>query len=250
MPYGGEMKGYGEETYGERIADIYDDLYEGILDTESTVEYLAKLAGNGPVLELAVGTGRVALPLAERGIEVHGIDSSEAMVQRLRAKPGGDSIQVTMGDFAQVGVKGRYSLIFVVFNTLFALASQDQQVRCFQNVAQHLEDEGYFVVEVFVPDMSRFERGQRVSADRVEVDRVVLETTLHDPVGQRATSQQMIIGESGIRLVPVHIRYAYPSELDLMARLAGLRLKERFAGWQGEYFTAESVRHVSVYEKP
>jgi SAM-dependent methyltransferase len=249
MPHGGEMKGYDEETYGQRIADIYDDLYEGMLDTESTVEFVAKLAGDGPVLELAVGTGRVALPLAERGIEVHGIDSSEAMVERLRAKPGGDRIQVTMGDFAQVGVKGRYPLIFVVFNTLFALASQDEQVRCFQNVAEHLEDEGCFVVEVFVPDMSRFDRGQRVSADRVEVDRVVLETTLHDPVGQRATSQHVIISDGKIRLVPVHIRYAWPSEIDLMARVAGLRLKERWAGWQGEFFTAESVRHVSVYEK-
>jgi SAM-dependent methyltransferase len=250
MPFAGEMKGYGAETYGERIADIYDELYEEMLDTESTVEFLAKLAGKGPVLELAVGTGRVALPLTERDIEVHGIDSSEAMVERLRAKPGGDRIRVTMGDFAEVGVEGRYPLIFVVFNTLFALTSQEDQVRCFQNVAEHLEDGGCFVIEVFVPDIARFDRGQRVSADRVEVDRVVLETSLHDPVGQRVTSQHVVIGDRETRLVPVHIRYAWPSELDLMARLAGLRLKERWAGWQGEYFTAESVRHVSVYEKP
>jgi SAM-dependent methyltransferase len=249
MPYPGDMKGYDATTYGDRIADIYDELYEGMLDTESTVEFLAELAGKGPVLELAVGTGRVALPLAERGIEVHGIDSSDSMVERLRAKEGGDRIQVTMGDFAEVGVDGRFTLIYVVFNTLFALTSQEEQVRCFRNAAEHLEEEGHFVVEVFVPDLSRFDRGQRVSADRVEVDRVVLEASLHDPVGQRVVSQHVVMSESSTRIVPVHIRYAWPSELDLMARLAGLRLKNRWGGWRREYFTAESARHVSVYEK-
>ena len=249
MPYPGEMKGFDATTYGDRIADIYDELYEGMLDTDSTVELLAELAGKGPVLELAVGTGRVAIPLAERGIEVHGIDSSESMVERLRAKEGGDRISVTMADFAEVGVDGRFSLIFVVFNTLFALTSQEEQVRCFRNVAEHLEDDGSFVVEVFVPDVARFDHGQRVSADRVEVDRVVLEASLHDPVGQRVVSQHVVIGETGNRLVPVHIRYAWPSELDLMARLAGLRLKDRWGGWRRESFPAESTRHVSVYEK-
>ena len=249
MPYPGEMKGYDATTYGDRIADIYDEHYEGMLDTESTVELLAQLAGKGPVLELAIGTGRVALPLAERGIEVHGIDASESMIERLRAKEGGDRITVTMGDFADVGVEGRFSLVYVVFNSLFALTSQDEQVRCFRNVAEHLEDDGHFVVEVFVPDVTRFDQGQRVSVDRVDVDRVVLETSLHDPVGQRVVTQIIMIGESGNRMVPVHIRYAWPSELDLMARLAGLRLKNRWSGWRREYFTAESVRHVSVYEK-
>jgi SAM-dependent methyltransferase len=249
MPYPGDMKGYDATTYGDRIADIYDELYEGMLDTESTVEFLADLAGKGPVLELAVGTGRVALPLAERGIEVHGIDSSESMVERLRAKEGADRVSVTMGDFAEVGVDGAFTLIFVVFNTLFALTSQEEQIRCFRNAAEHLETDGHFVVEVFVPDLARFDRGQRLSADRVEVDRVVLEASLHDPVGQRVVSQHVVIGESGNRMVPVHIRYAWPAELDLMARLAGLRLKERWGGWRREYFTADSVRHVSVYQK-
>ncbi|HEV8682762.1 MAG TPA: class I SAM-dependent methyltransferase [Actinomycetota bacterium] len=249
MPYPGEMKGYDAATYGERVADIYDELYEGMLDTESTVEFLADLAGNGPVLELAIGTGRVALPLVTRGIEVHGIDASESMVNALRAKEGGERIPVTMGDFAEVGVEGRFSLIFVVFNTLFALTSQEEQVRCFRNVAEHLEEGGRFVVEVFVPNLARFDRGQRVAADRVEVDRVVLEASLHDPVGQRVVSQHVVIDESGNRMVPVHIRYAWPSELDLMARLAGLNLKDRWGGWRGEFFTADSVRHISVYEK-
>jgi SAM-dependent methyltransferase len=249
MPYPGEMKGYDAATYGERVADIYDELYEGMLDTESTVEFLADLAGNGPVLELAIGTGRVALPLVTRGIEVHGIDASESMVNALRAKEGGERIPVTMGDFADVGVEGRFSLIFVVFNTLFALTSQEEQVRCFRNVAEHLEEGGRFVVEVFVPNLARFDRGQRVAADRVEVDRVVLEASLHDPVGQRVVSQHVVIDESGNRMVPVHIRYAWPSELDLMARLVGLNLKDRWGGWRGEFFTADSVRHISVYEK-
>jgi hypothetical protein len=154
-----------------------------------------------------------------------------------------------MGDFAEVGVEGRFSLIFVVFNTLFALTSQEEQVRCFRGVAEHLEEGGRFVVEVFVPDLARFDRGQRVSADRVEVDRVVLEASLHDPVGQRVVSQHVVIDETGNRMVPVHIRYAWPSELDLMARLAGLNLKDRWGGWRGEFFTADSVRHISVYEK-
>ena len=249
MPYPGEMKGYDTTTYGERIADIYDELYEGMLDTGSTVEFLAKLAGNGPVLELAIGTGRVAVPLSARGVEVHGIDASESMVKALRAKEGGDRIHVTMGDFAEVGVEGRYPLIFVVFNTLFALTSQEDQLRCFRNVAEHLEDGGHFVVEVFVPDVARFDRGQRVSADRVEVDRVVMEVSLHDPVGQRIVSQHVVITESGNRMVPVHVRYAWPSELDLMGRLADLSLTDRWGGWRGEFFTADSVRHISVYEK-
>jgi SAM-dependent methyltransferase len=249
MPDPGEMNDYDATTYGERIADIYDQLYEGMLDTDSTVEFLADLAGKGPVLELAVGTGRVALPLVERGIEVHGIDASESMVKGLRQKEGGDRIPVTMGDFAEVEVEGTFTLIFVVFNTLFALTSQEDQLRCFRNVAEHLEDGGRFVIEVFVPDLARFDRGQRVSADRVEVDRVVLEASLHDPVGQRIVSQHVVISESGNRMVPVHIRYAWPSELDLMARLAGLNLKDRWGGWRGEFFTADSVRHISVYEK-
>src|SRR6266540_871990 len=132
------MEDYGPETYGDRNADVYDTLYSG-LDTDGAVETLAELAGSGPVLELAIGTGRLALPLAERGLEVHGIDASEAMVAKLREKPGGDAIPVTMGDFADVGVEGEYSLVFIGFNTFFALPSQEAQLRCFENVAAHLD---------------------------------------------------------------------------------------------------------------
>src|SRR6185312_16277880 len=140
------MEEYGPATYGDRIADVYDAFHsETGLDTEAAVDVLAELAGDGPVLELAIGTGRIAIPLAARGIEVHGIDASEQMVAKLREKPGGDRIPVTIGDFADVGVEGRYSLIFVVFNTLFGLQSQDAQLRCFTNAAEHLTDEGLFL---------------------------------------------------------------------------------------------------------
>lgn len=245
----GGLEGYDAATYGDRIADVYDEVHEGLLDTESCVDFLAGLAGNGPVLELAVGTGRVAIPLADHGIEVHGVEISEAMVARMRGKPGGDRVAVTLGDFADVPVDGRYPLVFVVFNTLFALTSQEDQVRCFRNVADHLTDDGVFVVECFVPDLGRFDRGQRVAAERVELDRVILEVSTHDPVGQRTVSHHVFVTEEGVRMYPVHVRYAWPAELDLMARLAGLHLRERWGGWRREHFTAESVRHVSVYAR-
>jgi SAM-dependent methyltransferase len=240
------MEGYGPETYGDRIADVYDGLYQG-LDTEAAVEALAELAGAGPVLELAIGTGRLALPLAERGLEVHGIDASEAMVAKLREKPGGDTIPVTMGDFADVGVDGEYSLVFVAFNTLFGLLTQADQLRCFANVAPRLADGGVFVIEVFFPDLARFDRNQRTQTNTLEPDRVFLDASRHDPVEQRVDSQHVVITEEGTKLYPVSIRYAFPGELDLMARLAGLELQNRWGGWRREPFTADSPRHVSVY---
>jgi SAM-dependent methyltransferase len=241
------VEGYDARTYGDRVAARYDELYAD-LDPTDAVETLARLAaGRGPVLELAIGTGRIALPLAERGVEVHGVDVSEPMVERLRAKPGGDRIPVTIGDFADVPVEGRYPLVFVAFNTFFGLTTQDEQVRCFANVAAHLTDDGVFVLEGFVPDLARFDRNQRVSAIKVELDEVQLETTRYDPVAQRSTSQHVFVGPGGIELIPVVIRFAWPAELDLMARLAGLRLHERWGGWDGRPFTAESERHVSVY---
>ncbi len=199
------------------------------------------------MLELAIGTGRLALPLAERGLEVHGIDASERMVAKLREKPGGDRIPVTMGDFADVGVEGRYALIFIGFNTFFALQSQDEQVRCFANVAAHLDDGGVFVVEGFVPDLARFDRGQRTNTTGVEARRLLIDASQHDPVEQRVVSQHVVITEEETKLYPVSIRYAFPSELDLMARLAGLELQNRWGGWRREPFTGDSPRHVSVY---
>lgn len=244
------MTEYEPSTYGDRIADLYDDLHAWHLDTEAAVDWLAAAAGEGPVLELGVGTGRIAIPLAERGLEVDGIDASDAMVARMREKPGGDRVNVTVGDFAEAAAPGGpYALAFVAFNTLFALPDQETQVRCFVNVAARLREDGIFVVEAFVPDPTRFDRGQRVDVTRVETERVVLDVSLHDPVGQRTVAQHVIIEGGKVRQVPVRVRYAWPAEMDLMARLAGLRLRSRQGGWREEPFTAESPRHISVYER-
>jgi SAM-dependent methyltransferase len=242
-------RAYQASTYGDRIADIYDDWPRLPQNTERAVEALASLAGDGPILELGIGTGRLALPLVRRGCRVQGIDSSRAMLDKLRAKPDGARIPVTLGDFADMAIEGRFALIFVAFNTFFALRSQEDQLRCFTGVAQHLTDEGVFVIEAFVPDLGRFDRGQRVAAFEIGTDALYLEASVHDPVGQRVRTQQVMIGERGIRLYPVEIRYAWPSELDLMARLAGLRLRERWAGWERQPFDASTFTHVSVYEQ-
>jgi SAM-dependent methyltransferase len=241
------MEGYSPATYGDRIADVYDALYEQALDTHGAVETLAELAGGGRVLELAIGTGRLALPLAQRGLEVHGVDASERMVEKLRAKPGGDGIAVTMGDFADVPVEGSYGLIFIAFNTLFALLTQEAQLRCFANAARHLTDDGLFVIEAFFPDLARFDRDQRAQATWVDPHRVMLDASRHNPVEQRVDSQHIVITEDETKLYPVSIRYAFPSELDLMARLAGLELRDRWGNWQRDPFTGETGRHVSVY---
>jgi SAM-dependent methyltransferase len=219
------------------------------LDTDAAVAFLSELAGAGPVLELAVGTGRIALPLADRGLDVHGIDASEGMVARLRSKPGGERIRIVIGDFADVAIEDRYALVYIVFNTLFALQTQEAQVRCFRNVAAHLADDGVFVVDAFVPDLTRFQRDQRVEAERVGLNHAWIGLARHYPVEQRVESQHVVLTEERLQFYPVQIRYAYPSELDLMARLAGLRLRDRFGGWRHEPFTAASGMHVSVYER-
>jgi SAM-dependent methyltransferase len=239
---------YDAASYGDKIAEVYDEWYSE-LDTSGAIDLLAELAGSGPLLELGIGTGRLALPLSERGIDVHGIDASEAMVAKLRGKPGGDRIPVTIGDFADLEVDGRFSLIFVAFSTLFSLSSQEEQVRCFRNVARHLTDEGLFVLEAFVPDIARFDRGQRVNASKVKNEEVMLETSRHDPTQQRVDAHHVVLSEAGIKMYPVKIRYAYPPELDLMAQLADLRLRERWGSWRREPFTASSIWHVSIYER-
>jgi SAM-dependent methyltransferase len=243
------MENYGSATYGDAIADVYDQGLDLPSDTEEAVAFLAAKARGGRVLELGIGTGRIALPLAARGLEVHGIDASERMVERLRAKPGGADIPVTIADFAEVGVPGSFALVLVVFNTFFALLSQEDQVRCFAGVAARLAPGGAFVIEAFVPDPGRFDNGQRVETRRVGVDEVFLEASMHDPVQQRVRAQHVILDQRGARFYPVRLRYAWPAELDLMARLAGLALTERYSGWRGEPFTATSARHVSVYRR-
>lgn len=243
------MQGYEPETYGQRIAEIYDELYDQAFDKASAATFLAERARGGPALELAIGTGRVALELAGRGTEVHGIDISEAMVEQLRAKLGGDEITVTMGDFAEVGVERDYPLIYLVFNTFFALTTQDDQIRCLENVARHLTDDGVFVIECFVPDMTRFTRHQNMEVVDVGLDRVMLDASRHDPVTQTVKSQHIFVGDEGTRVYPVFLRYAYPPELDVMARVAGLALRERYADWRATPFTSDAKAHVSVYGK-
>jgi SAM-dependent methyltransferase len=196
-----------------------------------------------------VGTGRIALPLSERGIDVHGIDASEEMVARLRSKPGGERIPVSLGDFADVPIEGQYSLVYVVFNTLFALQTQEEQVRCFENVAAHLAEGGLFVVEAFVPDLTRFDRNQRTETEQVGIDYAWLGLARHYPVEQRVEGQHVFLSSEGTRFYPVYIRYAYPSELDLMGQLARLRLRDRFDGWRSKPYTGPTGSCVSVYER-
>jgi SAM-dependent methyltransferase len=235
------------DFFGPDIAAHYDDEH-GRGDEDETVELLADLAAGGPALELAIGTGRIALPLVARGVRVAGIDLSPSMVAQLQAKPGGAGIPVTIGDFADVAVDGAFRLIYVVYNTLFNLLTQDDQVRCFQNVAAHLTSDGRFVVEAIVPAyLYRLRDDQYVDAERLALDEVVLDVGRHDPVAQLLDESHVHLTAGGVRLAPIVTRYAWPSELDLMARLAGLRLHDRWGGWRGESFSAESRRHVSVY---
>jgi SAM-dependent methyltransferase len=241
------MRGFNPfEAFGAEAADTYDDTPRG--DEAETVAFLAQLARGGPALELAIGTGRIGLPLAASGIRVDGVEISPEMVAKLRAKPGGDRIAITMGDFADVPVDGAYRLIFIVFNTLYNLLTQDDQVRCFENVAAHLADDGVFVVEAFVPAyLYRLRDHQYVDAEVIDAGEVRLDVGRHDPVTQILDESHVHLTTAGIRLGPIVTRYIWPSELDLMARIAGLRLKERWSGWRQEPFTAASQRYVAVY---
>lgn len=241
------MKGYQPVmSFGEDVARICRDVKRG--DESAAVAFLEPLAGPGPALELAIGAGRIALPLAARGVRVDGIDISPAMVDQLRAQPGGDRLAVTIGDFADVAVSGAYRLIFVVWNTFFNLLTQEEQIRCFQNVAAHLTDDGAFVIEAYVPAFLYTLRNQQyVEAEAIEVDSVRLDLLRHDAATQVIEESHVTLSPAGISLNPVVQRYAWPSELDLMARIAGLRLKGRFGGWAREPFTSESSVHVSVY---
>jgi SAM-dependent methyltransferase len=238
---------YGPETYGERIAERYDFLYPEA--DEGSTDFLAQLASGGRVLELAIGSGRMALPLVELGLEVHGIDASPEMIARLRSKPGGDTVHVTVGDFADVDVDGSFALVVVSFNTFFCLLTQEAQVACFRNVAAHLDADGVFVIQAFVPDLARFDHDQRVETRMVGTRHALLYLSEHDPASQRVSSQLVELMETGIRMYPVELRYAWPSELDLMARLAGLELRERLEDWDGKPFTSTSQSHVSVYAR-
>lgn len=238
----------GADRYGELWADVYDDEHAFMVPSEDQLRLLAGLSGGGRVLELGIGTGRVALPLASRGVAVEGIDASPSMIARLRAKPGGTSVPVTIGDMEELAVDGPFALVYVVFNTLFGLLRQEAQVACFWRVAEVLQPGGAFVVECFVPDIARFDRGQAVRAISVDDGSVRLDASRHDPIAQRVTASIIRIGADSISMRPVTLRYAWPSELDLMARLAGLRLRHRWGGWDEADFTSGCNSHVSIYE--
>jgi SAM-dependent methyltransferase len=240
------MSEYREETYGERIAGVYDEWYSEY--DPAAIQFLSELALGGRALELGIGTGRIALPLLKTGVAIQGIDASESMVARLRAKPGGELIPVSMGNFADLIVDGQFSLIYVAFNTIYALLTQEEQVRCFQNVATHLAKDGAFVIEAFVPDMKRFTAGQAMRVTRIGDNEVQVDVSEIDLDKQLITSQHMVLSEQGTRFYPVKIRYVWPSEMDLMARLSQLQLKERWNDWGKNQFTSESGRHISVYE--
>jgi len=238
--------------FDERVAARYDESVAGMFDAaeiDAAADFLSALAGSGRALELGIGTGRIALPLRQRGIEVHGIDLSTAMVERLRAKPGGADLPVTIGDFAAVPVAGEFDLVYVVFNTFFALRDQEEQLRCARGVAARLRSGGRFVIEAFVPDPTLFDHDQRVEVGEVGLDRVRLDVSMHDRNSQTVTSQHVMIGTDGIQLMPVRLRYCWPSELNLVCRLADLHLTDRYGGWRREPFNSASGSHVSVYTK-
>ena len=240
------MDGY----FDERVAARYDESSAEMFDREvvaPVVDLLVELAGSGRALELGIGTGRIALPLAQRGVPVHGIELSEAMVARLRAKPGGDDIHVTIGDFATTTVGGTFSLAYLVFNTIFNLTTQEAQVACFRNVAAHLVPGGCFVIEAGVPDVQRLVPGENIRAFRVSENRWGFDE--YDIATQRLTSHHLEVVDGRLERVSVPFRYAWPAELDLMAQLAGMRLRERWSGWKREPFTSDSRQHVSIWEK-
>jgi SAM-dependent methyltransferase len=239
-----------EDYFGERVAQRYDessaDMFQSAV-VDPVVDLLADLAGHGAALELGIGTGRIALPLARRGIRVHGIDLSEAMVARLRAKPGAQQIGVTIGDFATTTVEGRFTVAYLVFNTIMNLTTQDGQVACFQNVAAHLEPGGCFVIEVMVPALQRLPPGETVRAFNLSATRLGFDE--YDVASQGLISHHYTVVDGNLEVDAPPFRYVWPSELDLMARLAGMTLRERWSGWKREPFTSDSTKHVSVWEK-
>jgi SAM-dependent methyltransferase len=243
------MAGYGNSTYGDAFADVYDDWYAQISDADATVACLSTLVdavGGGSALELAVGTGRLAIPLARTGIEVHGIDTSQAMLDRLRAKPGGDTVQTVLGDMALPLPGGPHAVVFVAYNSLFALEAP-ARARCFDAVARALVPAGHFVVEAFVPDPDR-PAGSTIGVRSMSATHVVLSIDVHHPADQRAQGQFVEITESGgVRLRPWSVHYASPAALDADATRAGFALADRWEDWDGTPFDQHSVRHVSVY---
>jgi SAM-dependent methyltransferase len=241
----------GDDGYfDERVAARYDETSAEMFEPEAVdpvLDFLADLAGSGRALELAIGTGRIALPLAQRGVPVHGIDMSKAMVAKLRAKPGGEDIGVTIGDFATTTVDGAFSVAYLVFNTISNLTTQEAQVACFRNVAAHLEPGGCFVLEVGIPELQRLPPGETFRVFHASESRWGIDE--YDVANQGLISHHFEIVDGRLERNSVPFRYTWPSELDLMAQLAGMSLRERWSGWKQEPFTSDSRKHVSVWEK-
>jgi SAM-dependent methyltransferase len=230
--------------FDEPVAARYD---EDSQYDPAAIDFLAELAGGGRALEFAIGTGRIALPLAARGVPVHGIELSRAMVARLRPKPGADAIGVTIGDMATTTVDGPFSVVYLVFNTIMNLTTQDAQVACFSNAAAHLEPGGCFVIETGIPDLQRLPYGETIRPFELREGKVGFDE--YDIANQGLISHHIEFGDGRTERFSVPFRYVWPSELDLMARLAGMRLRERWSGWKREPFTSQSLQHVSVWEK-
>jgi SAM-dependent methyltransferase len=239
------------EFFGDQVAATYDAHSASMYDPrvlEPAVETLAELANGGAALEFAIGTGRIALPLAQKGVPVTGIDSSQAMLDQLHAKPGADKVRASVGDMAATRVEGDFSLVYLVFNTIFNLVTQDGQVACFENAARHLDTGGRFVIEARVPELQRLPLGQTVLPWRADADGMSF--YVYDVVTQRLGGQHYTFAGGRVEPSPIELRYAWPAELDLMARIAGLTLEHRWADFRREAFTHLSPAHVSVYVKP
>jgi len=237
--------------FDEPVAATYDESAANMFTPEAVdpvVDFLAGIAGDGRALELGIGTGRIALPLSQRGVPVHGIELSRAMVARLRAKPGAEDIGVTLGEFATIPVAGSFTLAYLVFNTIGNLTTQAAQVACFRNVAAHLEPGGCFVIEVGIPELRRLPPGETFVAFHVSENRWGIDE--YEVATQGLTSHHFVIRDGALERISVPFRYVWPAELDLMAQLAGMRLRERWGGWKREPFTSESRQHISVWEKP
>jgi SAM-dependent methyltransferase len=241
------MEGYQPvQSFGPDVAPSYKELKRG--DELAAVSFLSQLANGGPALELAIGTGRIALPLASKGIRVAGIDFSPAMLEQLRLQPGGNEILVTEGDIVDVPVEGQYQLIYILWNSFFNILTQDGQIQCVKNVAKHLTATGYFVMEAYVPSfLYTLKDEQYVNAEAILLDEVKLDVLRHDCAAQTIEESHISITPAGIHLNPVVQRYAWPSEIDLMAKIAGLHLKNRWRNWEKMPFSATSGLHISVY---
>jgi SAM-dependent methyltransferase len=243
----GGVRGYHDQSYGDGFADVYDDWYADITDVGVSTATLAELAAGGPVLELGVGTGRLAVPLAATGLEVHGLDTSTAMLERMTSKAGGDAVHAHVGDMVDDLPAGRFALIFVAYNTFFSLLTVERQQACFLAVAQRLAPNGCFAVEAFVPEAGDA-RTSSITVRTVAADRVVLSVNTSDPGRQMAEGQYVDITETGgVRLRPWSIRWASPGQLDDMAAAAGLSLTDRWAGFDRAPYSDESERHVSIF---